>query len=758
MAKLNLDYYSGEGGYTDGAVEIKLLEYLKEGKTPEEILSIDSSWPYFYHLSPIRENILNWYPFKKDCSILEIGSGCGAISNLLASRAKEVTSIELTKPRAEINFERNKDVDNLEIIVGNFHNIKLDKKYDYIILNGVLEYAGSFTDAEKPYLAFLESLEKFLKEDGILLIAIENRIGLKYINGAPEDHTNTLFDGINNYPTRDDIHTFTKNELIDLLHDANFDNIEVYYPFPDYKLPELIVTDKTVDRIPEEVSTDTVSLKRLNLFNEPQMFKALKKEGIAEHFLNSFLVAASREEIKDRKVEYAKFSSNRKKDFATITTIEQDNNGKKVVRKVPLFDEAKDHIKKMQDYYDLSHDFLSFPLVNAVSDDNSIAFDFIVGESYEDLLNRLLREGKKEEFENTIGSLKAYLYDNARSSDDFYTDEFIKVFGDKKADRELLVKDNNNIDIIFSNIINDGQSHVIDYEWIFNFPIPQEFILYRSLFFLYHSSPEVRDNYSFDELLKTFDINPELIPVFESWDEHFGNIYVAGVENQPDKLLTIDATSYLKQALEALDDESSIYLDFGDGSSEETRIKSKYKLNGEDFRVEFDLKPVIKSVNKPIMSIRWDPVESSCVLTDINIKTNTGDLNIYPFKPYASNLMISNDDIYFLDNDPYLLLMGDLGGVEKVTITGKIRRADLYMYQNALYTLNEKFDRLQQEAGELNKALKTKELEAQTLRNHIENFSADNQNLLNLYNQVNHNPVLRVSRKLQHILNLLRGK
>lgn len=45
-----------------------------------------------------------------------------------------------------INYERNKHYDNLEIIVGNFNDIKFENKFDYITLIGVLEYARLFTN------------------------------------------------------------------------------------------------------------------------------------------------------------------------------------------------------------------------------------------------------------------------------------------------------------------------------------------------------------------------------------------------------------------------------------------------------------------------------------------------------------------------------------------------------------------------------------------------------------------------------------
>ena len=60
---LNLDYYDGEDAYSDGSIEDRLLEIVKT--TPKEdyqkVILTEKSWPIFYHLSPERENILDWY-------------------------------------------------------------------------------------------------------------------------------------------------------------------------------------------------------------------------------------------------------------------------------------------------------------------------------------------------------------------------------------------------------------------------------------------------------------------------------------------------------------------------------------------------------------------------------------------------------------------------------------------------------------------------------------------------------------------------
>lgn len=108
----------------------------------------------FYHMSPMRENICNWYPFRKDATVLEIGAGCGAVTGILCQKAAHVTSIELSRRRATINYERNKKYSNLTLMVGNINDIPMEQKFDYVTLIGVLEYAGRFTKEEKPFQAF----------------------------------------------------------------------------------------------------------------------------------------------------------------------------------------------------------------------------------------------------------------------------------------------------------------------------------------------------------------------------------------------------------------------------------------------------------------------------------------------------------------------------------------------------------------------------------------------------------------------------
>lgn len=290
-AKLNLDYYTSKDYYSDGDIENELLDIVKSNVDIDEILSNDDRWPILYHLSPIRENIINWYPFKSKSKILEIGGGCGAITGALCRSGCSVTVVELSKRRSSINYERHKEYENLEIIVGNLNDIKFEEKFDYITLNGVLEYAGSFTNTKEPYKDFLANIKKLLKNDGKLIVAIENRYGLKYFAGAKEDHTGKEFDGITGYIGNDKVKTFGKKEFQELLNSVGLISQEFYYPHPDYKMPLEIYSD---DFLPSSnsflKSAPNYDHDRYIHFDETTAFQGIIENGQFSFFSNSFLV------------------------------------------------------------------------------------------------------------------------------------------------------------------------------------------------------------------------------------------------------------------------------------------------------------------------------------------------------------------------------------------------------------------------------------------------------------------------------------
>ncbi|MBR5337734.1 MAG: class I SAM-dependent methyltransferase [Lachnospiraceae bacterium] len=288
---LNLKFYSGVDSYSDGDMEEDLLRVVRECEDYEDFLKGESDWTFLYHLSPIRENLLDWYEFRREGTLLEIGSGCGALTGLFCSKVRHVTGIDLSKRRSLINAHKNKDCDNLEIYVGNFVDIALDEKFDYVTLIGVLEYSCYYLDSEDPFGEMIRRAKAFLKPGGTLIIAIENKYGLKYWAGAPEDHTGLAFEGITGYHGTDRVRTFSRNGIERLIKGNGFSVTEFYYPLPDYKLPDRVYSEKNLPGPGAfggvEVAYDR---ERYGLFDEALAFDEICKDGLFTQFANSFLV------------------------------------------------------------------------------------------------------------------------------------------------------------------------------------------------------------------------------------------------------------------------------------------------------------------------------------------------------------------------------------------------------------------------------------------------------------------------------------
>ena len=64
---------------------------------------------------------------------------------------QNVLALEGSSRRASIASLRNIDLKNVSIVSEKFENFKCEKKFDFVTLIGVLEYASLFTKGENPF-------------------------------------------------------------------------------------------------------------------------------------------------------------------------------------------------------------------------------------------------------------------------------------------------------------------------------------------------------------------------------------------------------------------------------------------------------------------------------------------------------------------------------------------------------------------------------------------------------------------------------
>ena len=693
IGQVTLDdtYYPGEDLYTDGAVEDRLLEIVTD--TPEEelekVIAQEKDWAILYHLSKVRENIIDALDFTGDEEVLEVGAGPGAVTGALTARARTVTAIDLSMKRSLINATRHKDAGNLQILVGNFADIEphLPRTYDVITLIGVFEYARAYIHAEDPYGEFLRLLLAHLKENGRLIIAIENRLGLKYWAGCREDHTGNLFEGIENYPDAPGVQTFSRPELERMFENAGAHDWRFFYPYPDYKLPRVVYSDGHLPGL-GELNTNIYNFdrERLVLFNEQNAFDSLIEAGEFPLFSNSYLVELKKRAASGRGAEepgrlYARFSNERRRAFAIRTDIRLLEDGTKVVEKSACYEEGinhteamADHARKLEQQYKDTK--LSINRVLGIKKPGTICFEYLESRStLEEKAVALLKQGKQEEALSLIREL-ASLVRSAADRPFAMTPEFETVFGLSHYAREAVCASVSDLDMTAENILisPDGSDWtLIDYEWTFSFPVPVDFVIYRIWhYFLSRAGlPEkekILEQEGFDgrtaDLFNTMEkslqayFKGEAVPLRELYSAISPGLRDIEaelmLEEHHGKQILEGTLYYLRDETEAFTPENSI----------STAMHADE--NGR-FEVTFPLQQLGQ-----IKKLRWDPAENR--LLKIRICEVEADrlVMITPMNAFDKD---GWDEFWTMD--PAYSLEGDFSGLETVTVRGELKWINL---------------------------------------------------------------------------------
>lgn len=317
--------------------------YLSEFREEDygKILEADNRFEIFYHLSKIRQGILNWYPFDNTKSLLEIGGGYGALTGLFCSRCAKVTVTEKSKFRAECIAKRHSRHTHLKVYEGDPTEIDFGEKFDYIVWIGGLEWYRDGKRTKASYAEYVKKLMQSLKPDGKMLVAAENRYGVRYFCGDIEPHTGKCFDGIKGYPDGSTGYSFSKQELDDILRMAGFKERKFYYPMPDYEFPQLIYSQNCLPRtgLSERLRPFCHDRGKM-IVSENALYDDLADNDVFPFFANSFLVECGTGGETCR-VDYSAVTTDRIPLHACITSIYHDNS----VWKSACFPEGEKNIQ-----------------------------------------------------------------------------------------------------------------------------------------------------------------------------------------------------------------------------------------------------------------------------------------------------------------------------------------------------------------------------------------------------------------------------
>jgi 2-polyprenyl-3-methyl-5-hydroxy-6-metoxy-1,4-benzoquinol methylase len=253
-----------ESTYRDTAAENlwSIIDKVKGGipwrKVVSDYYAADNPWLDQIVTSPARSLFFQQNAPARGSTVLDIGAGWGQIALPLARESgAQVTALEPTPERLafiQAAAQQEKIADHMHFIQADFLEVEFEPLFDLVCCIGVLEWVPKFRpgDARETQLEFLRRMRSVLKPGGSCCIGIENRIGLKYLMGARDDHTGqrniSVFDAVlasakHRAATGEELRAFTYShaEYLQLFHEAGFTKVKSFAAFPDYKLPQLIL-------------------------------------------------------------------------------------------------------------------------------------------------------------------------------------------------------------------------------------------------------------------------------------------------------------------------------------------------------------------------------------------------------------------------------------------------------------------------------------------------------------------------------------
>ena len=410
------------------------------------------------HLCRERRHCLQWLAIRGTDAVLEVGAGAGALTGGLADRAASVTAVEASEAPAFINAARQRNRPNVEIHCGP-PGAALGRLggrvFDLVILADVLRGAAHHTGpAADPPAELLRRLRGLLKPGGRLVL-------IQTLGSGPARRPG--YGAAEPWLSRDG--------LRQLAHQAGLDTGLFYYPYPDWRFASHLYSDA---RPPRKDEPGHGSLSGGTVLVE------LHPQGQAR-------AAAESDQI-----IFSKLAARRRPEYRICTDIVRQPDGRQYVVKRAAGPEARAHVERLPDHGRRLGAILastSLRVNRCTPSASGMRFDFLEGPSLADECLARLRAGDEAAF---LGQMQRFVeVVRALAVQPFrVTPGFRRVFGSIRLPDGLMSAETSDIDLVLPNIIvHGGAWHVIDYEWTFDFPIPIDFVLFRTLRYLFASGP-----------------------------------------------------------------------------------------------------------------------------------------------------------------------------------------------------------------------------------------------------------------------------
>ncbi len=370
------------------------------------------------------------------------------------------------------------------------------------------------------------------------------------------------------------------------------------------------------------------------------------------------------------KIIYSKYSNDRASQFKIRTDICVDETGEKYIQKSPLVQESEMHIEHILDVsHKLQEQYGEIAGINECrrGEGKEICFPYITGHTLDEELNIACQNSDRDGFLTLINRYKQFVEHGAVDRFE-QTEEFTKIFGTVALPEDLKSVDVADIDLIFENVLIDGESwNIIDYEWTFLFPVPVNFIIYRALSAfaegLYAKSQ--KNTFGLD-LYDYCGIGVKEIIEYKKMIQGFERYVMQGGDTMKTLHGKISQKIYKPVANTIIYDKLNkmgiqVFPDFGDGFDEDKSYFVDADIDTfEHIKLEIDNE-------KGCCAYRIDPAMDCCVLELEEIKVDGEES-----KDFSTNGFVYGAKTVLFDTEDPQIYIRNVSGVKKILITAKL--------------------------------------------------------------------------------------
>lgn len=483
---------------------------------------------------------------------------------------------------------------NLSDISTLTENLKQKGKYDVVILDDLLGYVS---DPEK----LMDMSVEALKDTGKLVVTIANKVGIQTLAGKINDYIG-----------------YTKQELREMIkEDYGFCKTKIFYPYPDQNyMKEVFAENALVKYQYGRPYINTVD-NRFMLLDEHKFANTLIREGAVDGLANAFMLVATKQNAEGiSEIEYVKLNWDRDDRLQIATVVK--NSG--TVEKYALNEQAQTHIAHLYECQTKSPCLCATNLQGQWLG-QKIVYPMLECDNLDSLIGKEIGRKNKEGILGQFDRFYQKLLENTEYTQCYITDEFKEVFGEIKYVQTYHCSKPMNVDLICDNVFCQEDNYIIiDCEWIFDFLIPVEFVIWRAISELYGKHTTLYDFMPKRELFNHYSITPQDEENFESWGTYFAYEYVKSdsVRNLDCKTIQISLqelyadhlNSEIMRGNEFIPVQNHFEYDMGSGFEKGNVVSAQIVQNGEEFRLVAE---VPKKINGKIL--KWNPAVYPCAIS-----------------------------------------------------------------------------------------------------------------------------------------------